>query len=136
MAGNEFEFSLCFPNCYPFKAPTVFLLPAVSDKHNQVILDNYSHLIDFQSGKVLLPIFTTDWNAVLDFSMIVFELQMFVSSPDQVSHHEAIKVYDMYYSGVRDKSECEFSEDLLSKMTLSSDTKKTNKESFQPIQSN
>ena len=96
MAGNEFNFKMFFPNSYPFKPPAVFLQPA-NDQLNEIINKNFNHLISMETGKVLLPIFTSEWNPVLDFSMIIFELQMFVSNPSSISNHRsAIEIHDEF----------------------------------------
>ena len=87
MTGNEFDFSLFFPPAYPYSPPSVFLLPSDSPQLNGIILQNFSHLIEMQTGRIQLPIFTTEWKPILDFSMIMFELQLLVSTPAQVANH-------------------------------------------------
>ena len=59
-------------------------------------------VIEAGTGRVNIPIFGEGWNPVLDFSMIVFELEMLLKTGPSSRERSALYVQDLYYHKVRE----------------------------------
>ena len=49
----------------------------------------------------MLPIFSDGWSPVLDFSMIVFELEMLVKTGSNSDKRSALDIQDLFYDKMR-----------------------------------
>ena len=60
------------------------------------------NVVEAKTGRLKLPIFEKEgWSPVLDFSMIVFELEMLVKTGSDQSNISAIQIQDLFYDKMR-----------------------------------
>ena len=98
MQGSGINFRIVFPKSYPYSPPYIYLIQSqYSDRVNFTGLKN---VID-DSGRVMLPIFSDGWSPVLDFSMIVFELEMLVKTGSNSDNRSALDIQDLFYDKMR-----------------------------------
>ena len=97
---SEFKFRLFFPKSYPFIAPQIYLIENKCSPTTD--FTGLSTVIEAGTGRVNIPIFDEGWNPVLDFSMIVFELEMLLKTGPSSRERSALHVQDLYYDKVRE----------------------------------
>ena len=97
---SEYKFRLFFSKSYPFIAPQIYLIENKCDP--MIDFSGLGTVIEADTGRINIPIFGEGWNPVLDFSMIVFELEMLLKTGPSSRERSAIYIQDLYYDKMRE----------------------------------
>lgn len=73
--GACMVFRLMIPRKYPFEAPIIYY------ENGQFSAQNVIRPVINFGDKVNLPAFTTDWNACMNLTSIVFTLELIMTDP-------------------------------------------------------